>query len=55
MEAWGSCHSSCGNKKAIVKGHLHGIKKGWFSWPNNYDPVWLLECDGFDESKPENR
>ena len=26
----GSCHSSCGNKEAKVKGDPHGIKSGWF-------------------------
>jgi len=19
---------------------------GWFYWPINFDPVWLLECNG---------
>lgn len=26
----------------------HGIRKGWFMWPINYDPVWLLTCDAFE-------
>lgn len=30
-----------------IKGSEHGIKKGWFNWPVNFDPVWLLNCDGF--------
>lgn len=25
----------------------HGIDNGWFGWPFNFDPVWLLTCDGF--------
>ncbi len=25
-----------------------GIRKGWFMWPINYDPVWLLTCDAFE-------
>lgn len=25
----------------------HGIRSGWFMWPANFDPVWLLSCDGF--------
>ena len=25
-----------------------GIRKGWFDWPHNFDPVWLEECNGFD-------
>jgi len=34
-----------------VKGKPHGIKMGWFSWPFNFDPVWLESCDGFKEIK----
>ena len=30
-----------------VKGDAHGIRHGWFNWPFNFDPVWLLSCDGF--------
>lgn len=32
-----------------VKGNPHGIKSGWFNWPYNFDPVWLENCDGFEE------
>lgn len=31
-----------------VKGEPHGIRNGWFSWPLNFDPTWLLSCDGFE-------
>jgi len=31
-----------------VKGHPHGIRNGQFNYPWNFDPVWLLECDGFE-------
>lgn len=30
-----------------IKGSPHGIKNGWFNWPVNFDPVWLVSCDGF--------
>lgn len=43
----GDCHSDCMNTTAKVTGHAHGIKKGWFQWPYNFDPTWLLTCDGF--------
>ena len=36
-----------------VKGHITGIARGWFNWPFNFDPVWLLECDGFEARKEE--
>lgn len=32
-----------------VKGNEHGIKNGWFNWPFNFDPTWLIKCDGFIE------
>lgn len=32
-----------------VKGDPQGIRSGWFSHPLNFDPVWLVECDGFEE------
>ena len=30
-----------------VTGNSHGVRMGWFNWPLNFDPVWLLTCDGF--------
>lgn len=51
-EVPGSAHSSCKNLKAKVVGNSHGIKNGWFFWPFNFDPVWLEECDGFEEVEP---
>jgi len=38
-----------------VKGSEHGIRKGWFNHPFNFDPTWLEECDGFEEMKAEAR
>jgi hypothetical protein len=43
----GDCHSRCLNINASVEGHPHGIEKGWFFWPYNFDPVWLVACDSF--------
>lgn len=44
----GSKHPSVENKLG-VRGKSHGIKHGWFAWPHNFDPVWLLSCNGFEE------
>jgi hypothetical protein len=30
-----------------IKGNAHGIRRGWFMWPANFDPVWLDSCNGF--------
>ena len=37
-----------------VKGHPHGIRNGWFNYPWNFDPAWLLECDGFEPEDEKN-
>ena len=43
------------NSSALnVRGNPHGIRKGWFNFPWNFDPVWLENCDGF-ETKTETR
>ena len=43
----GDAHSSCRNREAHVEGDAHGQRSGWFMWPHNFDPVWLVSCDGF--------
>ena len=35
--------------KLNIKGDAHGIARGWFMWPVNYDPTWLLRCNGFEK------
>lgn len=50
----GDTHSRCNNHSATVVAHEHGIKKGWFRWPMNFDPTWLIACDGFS-SDPADR
>lgn len=32
-----------------IKANAHGIAKGWFNWPWNFDPAWLENCNGFEE------
>jgi len=32
-----------------IKGNQHGIKSGWFNWPVNFDPIWLENCDGWEQ------
>jgi len=47
----GDCHLRCKNSNATVAGVEHGIKNGWFCWPANFDPTWLVSCDGFAPNK----
>src|SRR5512137_554660 len=39
--------------KLNIVGHPHGIRRGWFNWPWNFDPVWLESCDGFKKKREE--
>ena len=34
-----------------IQAEPHGIMNGWFSWPINFDPVWLRNCEGFEEKE----
>lgn len=47
----GDAHSECSNKKAIVEGDNYGRRSGWFSHPYNFDPVWLVSCNGFKKKE----
>ena len=41
-------------KELNIKGSEYGISKGWFNFPSNFDPVWLENCDGFEEVEGES-
>jgi len=32
-----------------IVGDPHGIARGWFNWPHNFDPLWLENCDGYSK------
>ena len=38
-----------GMTKLDIKGNSHGIAQGWFNWPYNFDPAWLVNCNGHEE------
>ena len=38
-------------KKLNIKINRYGFSQGWAFWPNNFDPVWIENCDGFDSKK----
>lgn len=35
-------------KQLGIQGNETGIRRGWFMWPANFDPVWLKSCGGFE-------
>jgi len=43
-----------GAEKLGINANPHGIRNGWFNWPLDFDPVWLLACDGFEERSATN-
>ncbi len=49
----GDCHSRCNNHKAKVEGNPIGIRGGWFHWPLNFDPTWLISCNGFSNNEAD--
>ena len=38
------------SKELNIKAEPHGIRMGWFNFPFNFDPVWLLNCDGYEKA-----
>ena len=34
--------------KLNVQAKRHGILSDWFYWPIDFDPIWLVNCDGFE-------
>jgi hypothetical protein len=46
-----------GNKKVAnplnVRAHEHGVRMGWFMYPFNFDPAWMISCDGLTKKKEE--
>jgi len=49
-EVPGSYHIRCANPDPQMKGNPHGIKKGWFFYWFNFDPVWKTKlCNNYKE------
>ena len=52
----GTAHIRCNFDwaKAEIKapaGHPHGIRKGWYIFPVNYDPTWMIgSCPVYTET-----
>ena len=49
----GDAHKQCVNNNAKVTGNETGIRNGWFFWPFNFDPIWVIECNGFEEKEEQ--
>ncbi len=43
----GDAHSQCAAANAKVEASKFGVERGWFHWPLNFDPKWLVACDSF--------
>lgn len=37
-----------------ITAHEHGIRSGWFTWPLNFDPAWMITCDGYETNTEDN-
>jgi hypothetical protein len=41
-------HVRCAKPDPDMTGNPHGIRKGWFNYPFNFDPVWKTkDCVNF--------
>ncbi len=55
-EVPGSTHTRCMNPDPTMTGEDHGIKRGWFDYPNSFDPVWKArKCNNFEPRQEMNR
>ena len=36
-----------------IRANEKGLMNGWFNWPFDFDPVWLENCNGFEEATNE--
>lgn len=43
-----ACLEASGASELGIVGNAHGIRCGWFFWPGNFDPVWLVNCNGYE-------
>ena len=39
-------------KQLNITANPTGIRRLWFLWPANFDPVWLETCNGFVAKEP---
>ncbi len=37
--------------KLDIKAEITGITGGWFEWPVDFDPAWLISCNGFEPNE----
>lgn len=45
-------HVACAKPCANVTGSPHGIRKGWFMYPLEFDPVWMTtQCSTFESAE----
>lgn len=38
-----------------ITAETHGINRGWFIWPFNFDPIWLKTCNGFEDLESNDK
>ena len=48
--AFGGTRLQLGDKE-IIKIDPHGKNNGWAYWPLDFDPVWVSECQIYEEKK----
>lgn len=52
----GSAHTRCLYPDPTMQGDEHGIRRGWFDYPENFDPVWKARrCKHFEPKQEINK
>lgn len=39
----------CNNVAANVRVNPHGYEKGFAYWPTNFNPIYIISCDGYSK------
>ena len=43
----GEYNSRCVAPRGIAEGARNAELSGWWTWPRNFDPLWLVNCSGY--------
>ena len=49
------CHILCAKPDRNLKANPIGIQGGWFNYPRNFDPSWIIsDCKNFEKKERNN-
>ena len=48
-------YRGCNNIHAHITSDTLEIPKTWFFWPMDFNPKWIISCDGFSNNLKDNQ